>query len=141
MGTWDTGDWHLEAQSHYDRSIDTAQIGAVLRAAGRGLIGGIVWLARQADDAYRRFAAELTHQRIHRATAAELGALDDRTLADIGVHRAEIPWIAEQMVRTGGTPRTLRQLRGTAETPPKRAESRPTPTPVPVLHAHPAGCG
>lgn len=59
-----------------------SQLGRVLHALGDGL---------------DRAAAARRHRWQVRQTRRELQALDDRTLADIGVHRGNIADIAEQL--------------------------------------------
>jgi uncharacterized protein YjiS (DUF1127 family) len=53
-----------------------------------------------ADAATRlihRFVAAWHRQRMHRATVETLSALDDRTLHDLGFHRAEIAGVAAEL--------------------------------------------
>ncbi|MBI3451951.1 MAG: DUF1127 domain-containing protein [Rhodospirillales bacterium] len=70
----------------------------VLRHAGRALI-----------KAVKRLAAAIEGWRQHRATYAELMSLDDRTLADIGIGRSDIPRIAAgQFLPQNWTPRDVR---------------------------------
>ena len=59
-----------------------------------------------ADAAIRllaRFVAAWRRQRLHRATVEALGALDDRTLHDLGVHRSEIGGVAAEIAGSAET--------------------------------------
>jgi len=51
-----------------------------------------------------KLAAPLVRWRNHRVALAELSALDDRTLADIGIARADITRVAAGMVITDAAP-------------------------------------
>ena len=58
-------------------------------------------VARPVADAAIRLTARLVaawqRQRLHRATVATLGGLDDRTLHDLGLHRSEIGGVAAEV--------------------------------------------
>ena len=56
------------------------------------LTDGLVWLGRQ----YRRIADVITANYKLRAAEAQLMAMSDRELADIGLSRAEIPFAVRQ---------------------------------------------
>ena len=67
---------------------------ALARAAGA--VGRI--LARGGSGAYRWIAGAIRGRR----TIAELSRLDDHTLADIGIDRAQIPMIARGLIAPSG---------------------------------------
>ncbi len=82
-----------------ERSADTARDAAIVAA--------IV----AASDAVRRIGVDLARSlrehfaawRERRNAAAELAALDDRTLAELGLRRAEIPFVVAQPVAARDT--------------------------------------
>ncbi|MBT9291726.1 DUF1127 domain-containing protein [Prosthecomicrobium hirschii] len=47
----------------------------------------------------KRFADSWSRYRKYRATVWELGGLNDRELADLGIPRADIPRLAREAVR------------------------------------------
>lgn len=70
---------------------------ATARTAG---LGALVVFAKQAINSVR-------HVLERQAIARELSALDDRDLADIGLHRGDIPAVAEQSVTVPAGPGLL----------------------------------
>jgi uncharacterized protein YjiS (DUF1127 family) len=75
----------------------TALAWSLARSAAGGPIRAVAARAAGAFTRMRKHAAE-------RRTLAQLGALDDRTLRDIGLHRTEIPSVAGE-IGAGRLPR------------------------------------
>ena len=104
---------HVERAEAVRRFI--VGIGPGLAAAGRKSLSIAVGLARKLE-AWQRA----------RAAAAELRALDDRSLKDIGVYRSDIPRIAEA-VAVGIDPRPpLRVVPGVRPAPVVQLPQRKT---------------
>ena len=59
-----------------------------------------VTLNDRAKSAYQAVATRLKQYRIYRQTLNELGALTDRELRDLAIHRSEIGRIAFEASRT-----------------------------------------
>lgn len=67
-------------------------------AIGRGFGTAGRFLARIGADARRRMVSAVRKRR----TMAELSRLDDHTLADVGIDRAQIPVIAQGLIAPSG---------------------------------------
>jgi uncharacterized protein YjiS (DUF1127 family) len=61
--------------------------------------------ARRLRELYARIDGWLAERRHYRATVAELSALTDQQLADVGVLPGQIQAIARQLARRAGTGR------------------------------------
>ena len=59
------------------------------------------------QNAFRKLGSALERWRDRERAFAELMALDDRTLADIGIHRTEIPFVIAGTADRTGSARPL----------------------------------
>ena len=91
--------YEIERQAQLERSV---VINALMRATARGLAAWLRTLGRAGARVLRKLAAD----GIWRSRIRALQALDDRTLADIGLPRGEI----EYAVRSGRPLRSVRKL-------------------------------
>ncbi len=78
----------LRAEAMHDGIGAVADRLASLAAVAGAVVGRVV-------EAYGR-------QRLRRLALAQLGALSDHSLADIGVRREEIPFLVEDWLRSAG---------------------------------------
>ena len=76
------------------------------RARGEALVAGLRAIGRM----IAKLAAPLVRWRSYRVALAELNALDDRTLADIGIVRADIARVAAGMVMRDASVRATRPV-------------------------------
>ena len=110
-------------QAHVDRA---REIAVVARAAWRGISRAALILGRAAPAA--AIAAWRRHRdrRARRLAAAQLYAMDDRALRDIGLRRGEIEFSVSGALDPTRRPRAGSRARGSVETP------RPKPGPQPT---------
>jgi len=88
-------------------------------------ISGIEDLSRRIVEAGRTAAAYLARRHRRRLAIAQLSALDERLLADIGLTREAIPAVVDAMVRAGARgPVTAAELLGGSESSARESPRR-----------------
>lgn len=84
------------------QSVWTAQYVQMADGKSSGVISGAIsWLKEQVTEPLRRRSA-------YQETVDQLGALDDRLLRDIGLHRGQIPFAVEAPMAQAVTAKTGR---------------------------------
>jgi len=102
--------------SRFGDEFDAATIERAARAArdaavGSALSNGWAALREAVISVLHPLRARLEARRERRHAAKELCALDDRTLAELGLRRAEIPFVVARPVRQRDQRRAVAELR------------------------------
>ena len=122
MYLWSVANPHLAPRILYGRHLRAQLTIGLLSGLLRGTRTGIV----AALGLGRSIPAYLGRNRRRNQTIRELSRLDDRTLADIGVPRSHIRWVAETLVRSlepapGSVTRAVEDYVATPDARPSRA--------------------
>ena len=90
MNTWDA-----TTPEFADHQAAARRLRSELAFSIVGAIGNLPAVLRTTA---RRWASRLAKGRVRRQSIHQLSALDDRTLADIGLHRSQIPGVVADLL-------------------------------------------
>ena len=121
-------------QAHVDRA---KEIAAVARATWRGISRTALILGQTGASAAVEVWRRRQQRRRQRLAAAQLYAMDDRALRDIGLRRGEIEFAVNGALDPTRRPRTVGRVRDPLET----LRPKPGPAPTATIHRLSVGAG
>ena len=91
---------HLNDDTLYDLGLTRREVASYAHSRSELRFPARVSLRDSLAGVASAAARALQHRRARRGTIYDLMVLDDRMLKDIGLSRCQIPWIAEEIVRS-----------------------------------------